>query len=50
MSRFKAIDIVCTYVQGVQLYIEILDADLSPATAPDELVDIMLIDLNTIFA
>ena len=33
-------------LQGVQLYIEILDADLSPATAPDELVDIVLIDLD----
>ena len=32
--------------QGVQLYIEVLDADSSPATAPDELVDILMIDLN----
>ena len=35
--------------QGVQLYIDVFDQDLSPATAPDELVDIILIDLDTSF-
>ena len=35
-----------SFLQGVQLYIEIFDADLSPATAPDEIVDIILIDLS----